>query len=82
MSQLTNQQRQIRSNIRNAYFCEDVETIESEIERRTDGEDFLAVRFLRELKEEALEEMRRKTAIYTSNTVRLVCTNGVFYDLS
>ena len=53
---LTNNERNIRSNIRNAFFCESIETIENEIERRLDREDMLAVRFLRELKAENVQE--------------------------
>jgi hypothetical protein len=52
-------ERQIRMNIRNCYLVSDQETLENEIERRTDREDFLAVRFLKELKDELELETAR-----------------------
>lgn len=53
---LNDRERMIRSNIRNAFFAESQETIEQEVERRRDREDFLAVRFLNELLEESFAE--------------------------
>jgi hypothetical protein len=43
-------------NIRNAFLVATQEELENEIERRTDQEDFLAVRFLKELKSEIIRE--------------------------
>jgi hypothetical protein len=44
-------------NIRNCYLVATQEELENEIEHRLDKEDFLAVRFLRELKDEVEVEL-------------------------
>lgn len=74
MSQLTSQQQQIRMNIRNCYLVATQEEIENEIERRTDREDFIAVRFLKELIEEINNEAEA-AATRPNVTARLVCSN-------
>jgi len=54
--ELNPRERQIRSNIRNAYFCEDQVTLEKALERFQDREDKLSERFVRELLDERQKE--------------------------
>ena len=53
---LSPSERVLRMNVRNAFLVATQEELENEIERRTDREDFLAVRFLKELKNEIVRE--------------------------
>lgn len=56
-NQLNDFNRQLRSNIRNAYFCEDTDVILAEINNRlAQGKKFEA-NCLRELLDEALDEL-------------------------
>lgn len=54
--ELSPRERQIRSNIRNAYFAENQEVLERELDRRREREDRLAVMFLQELINERQKE--------------------------
>ena len=54
---LTPNERTIRMNIRNAFLTATPEEFEIEIDRRTEREKFLDVRFLKELKAEIVQEV-------------------------
>lgn len=54
---MTSFERQLRSNIRNAYFCEDTDVILDQINQRlAQGKKFEAA-CLRELLDEAIQEL-------------------------
>jgi hypothetical protein len=58
---LSSFEKSLRSNIRNAYFCEDTDVILDQINQRlAQGEKFEAA-CLRELLDEALEELFETT---------------------
>lgn len=60
-TQISNHERQIRANVRNAYFAESSAVIKQELDRRQARNDLLVVKFLRELLDENKQDESNKT---------------------
>lgn len=58
---MTNSERQLRQNIRNAYFCEDVEDILAAINQALLRGDKFSAKVLQELLNEAINELIETT---------------------